>query len=102
MLARLHAGIPGRVHRVKRLKEAAHPVEIVFPLRANPGLHPIMNRREARPAITGRLDVRIIRRLTAVIQEHDDRIRLRQILRPIVLWIHHCKGLRIRLIDPPR
>ena len=101
MLPRLHARVPRWVHRIKRLKEAAHPIEVVFSLRADLGLHAIMNRRKARPAITSRLDVRIVRRTTAVIQQHDDRIRLREILRPVVFRIHHRKSLRIGLIDPP-
>ena len=102
MLARLHARVPRWVHGIECLKEAAHPVEEVFPLRADPGLHAIMNRREARAAITSRLDVQIVRRLAAVIQEHDDRIGLREVLRPVVLRIHHRKSLRIGFIDAPR
>ena len=102
MLARLHARLPGRVHRVKRLEEAAHPVEVVLALRADLGLHAIMNRREARAAIAGRLDFRIVRRPTAVVEQHDDRIRFSEVLRPVAVRIHHGKGLRIGFIDAPR
>ena len=61
-----------------------------------------MDRRKARATITSRLDVRIVRRLAAMIQQQDDRIRLGEVLRPVVLRIHHRKRLRIGLIDPPR